>query len=116
MKHGNICDKFELTQEMKVAKEEYIEANVTNYLKDFIDSECEPANGKKIERDEFRIRYNEYCRLRNYKIDKSTNTTFTKNMKLNSIESKKSNGKTHYTDIQWRIYKPSENELDEKDV
>lgn len=116
MKHGNICDKFELTQEMKVAKEEYIEANVTNYLKDFIDSECEPANGKKIERDEFRIRYNEYCRLRNYKIDKTTNTTFTKNMKLNSIESKKSNGKTHYTDIQWRVYKPSENELDEKEV
>lgn len=107
MKHGIISDKFELTEEMKVAKKEYMDANSENYLKDFIEIHCHPVVGKKIERDLFRTHYNEYCKSRPIPLlDKSTNTKFTSNMKLFGIESKKSNGHTNYMNLDWRIPKP----------
>jgi P4 family phage/plasmid primase-like protien len=116
MKHGNITDKFQLTEEMKVAKQEYIDSNSENYLKDFIDIECQPASGASIERDSFRTYYNEYCKSRPIPIvDKSTNTKFTKNMKLYGFESKKSGGHTKYMGLEWKIPKAklSEYNLDE---
>lgn len=101
MKHGRIMDKFELTAEMKIAKEEYVVANAEDYLRDFIDSECVRDDCCKIERDEFRIRYNNYCKSLGYKPDVSKSQTFTKKLKMLNIENKPSNGKTYYVGICW---------------
>ena len=108
MKYGRIMDKFELTEEMKVAKQDYIDANSEDYLKDFVDSNCERVDDKRIERDEFRMRYNEYCNQREYKKDKSTNTAFTNKMKLYNIDNKKSNGKTFYSRLAWKTIDDTE--------
>ena len=106
MKYGVIRDKFELTEEMKIAKQEYEESNVRDFIKDFIDSECITGEGKKINRDAFRIKYNEYCRPRGYPLDKSTNTKFTLKMKALNVLSKKANGNTYYTGVDWKPYIP----------
>ena len=101
MKHGNINeDKFQLTEEMKIAKEEYEEENIKDYLQDFIENSYEKCVGQKVERDYFKIEYNEYCKKRGYKVDFSTNTKFTRKMKTIGFNSDKSGGKTFYLNMR----------------
>ena len=53
MKYGEICDKFELTEEMKVAKENYKNDNqAIDYLLEFINKTYDfvPFDSKKIKR------------------------------------------------------------------
>jgi phage/plasmid-associated DNA primase len=70
MKYGTIRDNFELTEEMKVAKQEYIENNETiDYLKDFINKFYEVVpfvKTEKISRDTFRDGYNAYLKSKGH--------------------------------------------------
>jgi len=74
-------------------------------LKDFIQSNCKKIDENKgINRDEFRIRYNEYCKRLGYKQDKSKNQTFTKSMKLQGINNKENKNApygTFYLGLEW---------------
>ena len=109
MKHGIIQDKFELTEEMKVAKENYIDDNEVDYLKDFIESTCDThqddegtpfKHRTKYERDAFRADYTAWCNQRQYKKDSSTNTAFTRKMKMRGFDGQKSGAKTYYMGLK----------------
>jgi hypothetical protein len=103
MKHGTIRDKFELTEEMKVAKQEYIENNeAIDYLKDFINKFYQVVTftkKEKISRDTFRDGYNTYLKSKGQTIDKSSHQKFTRDVQKYNIGSKESNGKTYYTGL-----------------
>jgi phage/plasmid-associated DNA primase len=100
MKKGNIKDKFDLTEEMISSKNEYIENNTKDYLKDFIEEYYdikEFIKKEKILRDEFRRCYDEYCIKKRIKINNDTNTKFTRELlKKYNIDSKETNGKSYY--------------------
>jgi phage/plasmid-associated DNA primase len=114
MKHGVIRDNFELTDEMKVAKKEYIENNETiDYLKDFINKFYEVVpfiKKEKVTRDNFRDNYNSYLKSKGQSIDKSSNVKFTRDIKKYNIETKESNGKTYYLGLIERIEESDEEE------
>ena len=100
MKKGNIKDKFDLTEEMISSKNEYIENNTKDYLKDFIEEYYdikEFIKKEKILRDEFRRCYDEYCIKKRIKINNDTNTKFTRELlKKYNIDSKETHGKSYY--------------------
>jgi hypothetical protein len=119
MKHGTIRDKFDLTEEMLVAKQNYKDDNTTvDYLHDFINKYYDivsdkvevqkyDKNGKltkktitpKIERDTFRDCYNTYLKTKGQPIDKSTHQKFSRLIKNYNIDTKESNSKTYYTNL-----------------
>ena len=119
MKHGTIRDKFDLTEEMLVAKQNYKDDNTTvDYLHDFIKKYYDVVldkvevnkydkNGKltkkmivpKIERDTFRDLYNIYLKTKGQSIDKSTHQKFSRQIKNYNIDTKESNGNTYYTNL-----------------
>jgi putative DNA primase/helicase len=105
MKHGIICDKFELPEAMKVAKDNYIADNNEDSLNEFLEANVIRGGKGKIARDEVRARYNDYLNmLPKSSISHQSATSFTKMMKEKySIPNIKSNGKTFYTGISWRI-------------
>jgi len=115
MKYGTIRDKFELTEEMKVAKQDYVENNETiDYLKDYIETfyEIVPfVKKEKKSRDDFRDGYNAYLKSKGKPIDKSTNNKFTKDIQKYNIGTKESNGKTYYTGIIDRVEEDSDDDL-----
>ena len=100
MKNGNIKDKFDLTEEMISCKNEYIENNTKDYLKDFIEEYYdikEFIKKEKILRDEFRRSYDEYCIKKRIKVNNDTNTKFTRELlKKYNIDSKETHGKSYY--------------------
>ena len=114
MKYGEIRDKFNLTEEMISSKNEYIENNTKDYLKDYIDEYYEfkeYIKKEKILRDEFRKNYDEYCNKRRIKVNNDTNTKFTKELlKKYKIDSKEMNGKSYYIGLIKRIEKIEDNE------
>lgn len=81
MLNGNILDKFELSEEMKLAKDDYINDNVDS-LKQFCDENfvaCEnDATNKPIKMPDFRIMYNEWCKKMGFALDKRPPSTITK--------------------------------------
>lgn len=107
MKHGTICDKFELTDEMLVAKNNYSEDNVKiDYLAEFINTTYDMVDfdkKEKFERDVFRSAYNAYLKENNASFDKSSNTKFTRIIRNYKIGVQESHGKTFYTGL---IMKP----------
>jgi P4 family phage/plasmid primase-like protien len=103
MKHGTICDKFDLTDEMLVAKENYQDDNVKDYLGEFIKSNYDMVDFVKTERfqrDVFRIAYNAYLKENNAPFDKSSNVKFTRIIRNYKIGVQESNGKTYYTGLK----------------
>lgn len=115
MKYGTIRDKFELTEEMKVAKQDYVDNNEKiDYLKDYIDAfyEIVPfVKKEKKPRDEFRDGYNAYLKSKGQPMDKSTNNKFTKDIKKYNIGTKESNGKTFYTGLIERVEETDDDDL-----
>jgi hypothetical protein len=96
MKHGIICDKFELPEAMKVAKRNYIEENNEDPFDEFFET--------RIERDDFRTSYNEYFRSMYPKkvMRDQSNTSFSRMMKEKRfINSEKSGCKTYCMGIAW---------------
>jgi P4 family phage/plasmid primase-like protien len=112
MKHGVIQDKFDITDDMRMAKQEYIETNVKDYLGDFINDKCEFTD--RVKRDDFRAAYNEWCRQKGYKKDSCTDTAFTKKMKLRGFENQRSASKVYYTGIKL-IEEKEEDKVEETD-
>jgi P4 family phage/plasmid primase-like protien len=114
MKYGTIRDKFELTEEMKIAKQDYVDNNEKiDYLKDYIEAfyEIVPfVKPEKITRDKFRDGYNTYLKLKGQPIDKSTHNKFTKDIKKYNIGTLPSNGKTYYTGLIERVEEIEEDE------
>ena len=86
MKRGKILDKFNLTEDMIASKEEYVENNeASDYLKDFIDEnydvvEYDETEKTRVNRDDFRITFNNWCKSKDFPIDKSDQIKFAKNM------------------------------------
>lgn len=86
LKKGIIRDKFILSEAMRLAKEELIEDNLNDPLKDFIESRFEiikydETENTRVNRDTFRKSFNQYCNEMNYPINKMSNTKFTRIMK-----------------------------------
>ena len=100
MQKGNILDKFDLTEEMIEAKNQYIEANENvDYLQDFISQNYNIVpfiKKEKIRNDDFVSMYNCYIQ-KNKIIDKNNSIKkITRRLKLYNINSKESNGKSYY--------------------
>ena len=91
LKHGVIQYEFELTEEMKQSKSDYEEDNKKDYLGDFIDDYIVEST-KSMKRDQFRELYNEFCKKKGYKIDKSTDASFVRKIQKDyKIEYDKNN-------------------------
>jgi len=104
MKYGIVQTKFEYTEDMINSKAECIEDNTEDELQTFITERCNLIDGKKINRNEFIKTYNDWL-VKNHKDkDKRTTNKFTRDMKkIYKINSKESNGKTNYIDIEWKF-------------
>ncbi len=116
MNKGTIKDKFDLTEEMQKSKNEYVENNTIDPLKDYIEETYSKKNYVKTEkvlRDDFRMRYDEYCNRKKLSINNDSNNKFTKDLyKKYNIESKDSHGKTFYIGL---VLKSETNEEPEEE-
>jgi len=115
MKHGKINEnEFELTEEMKIAKNEYVEDNVKDYLNDFIENSYEKSDDKdaKVKRDEFISDYNIYCKKLGYRIDNTvlTPNKFTRQMKKRGFPHCQSGGTVFYLKLKPKIEDEVESE------
>lgn len=111
MKYGVIRDKFDLTDEIKVAKQEYVEDNNEDLLQDFIDERIDFSYNEegKIGRDDFVSSYNAWRIQKQLKADTRNSKKFTRDMKnIYKIDNKKSNGKTYYLGIDWKVSEEEE--------
>jgi P4 family phage/plasmid primase-like protien len=111
MKYGIVQTKFEFTEDMINSKAECIEDNTEDELQSFITEKCSLTQGQKILRNEFTKTFNDWL-VKNHKDkDKRTTNKFTRDMKkIYKINSKESNGKTHYLDIQWKFSEEDDEE------
>jgi len=100
LKHGRIRDKFDLSEDMRVACEEYM-ADQEDSLKDFITERTVKDAGCWIERDQFRTAFNDYCAMRKIKQDTSSNNAFTRKMGVNGYPVKSVGTKKRYMGIKW---------------
>jgi P4 family phage/plasmid primase-like protien len=109
MKYGIVQTKFDFTDEMISSKQECIEDNTQDELQMFIDEKCNLIDGKKILRNEFIKAYNDWL-IKNHKDkDKRTTNKFTRDMRSTyKINSKESNHKVFYLDIEWKFVDESE--------
>jgi P4 family phage/plasmid primase-like protien len=114
MKHGVIQYEFDLTEEMKQSKSDYEEDNKKDYLGDFIDDHI-VENDKSMKRDQFRTYYNDYCKMKGYKIDKSTDASFVRKIQKDyKIEYDKNNKR--FLNIKYEYDKfPVNDEIDKSD-
>jgi len=101
LKNGKIVDELELSDEMKYLKEDVIENNEKDYLKEFIDERVIREEGEKIKRDEFICMYKEVCSRNKYRIKDFTNTKFSKDLKAKYGIECDTNKK--YLNIRWKI-------------
>lgn len=117
MKHGNICDEFNLTEEMLIAKQEYKEDNEKiDYLQDFINinyTKVEFVKKEKVTREKFREAYNIYLKTRGQPIDKSTPQKFSRLIKNYGIGLAEGGGKTYYTGLIEKEIKEDDDDDDE---
>lgn len=100
LKHGRILDKFELSQDMKVACEEYMN-DQEDSLKDFINERTVKDANCWIERDQFRTAFNDWCMVRKIKQDGLSNNAFTRKMGVNGYPVKSVGTKKRYSGIKW---------------
>ena len=113
LKYGIIQDKFDLTEEMKQSKNDYEEDNKKDYLGDFIDDYIVESK-KSMKRDQFRTLYNDYCKMKGYKIDKSTDASFVRKIQKDyKIEYDKNNKR--FLNIQYDCNKGGNDDDDVDD-
>jgi P4 family phage/plasmid primase-like protien len=112
LKHGVIQYEFDLTEEMKQSKSDYEEDNKKDYLGDFIDDYIVESN-KAMKRDQFRELYNEFCKKKGYKIDKSTDASFVRKLQKDyKIEYDKNNKR--FLNIKYEYNKNGDDDEIEK--
>jgi P4 family phage/plasmid primase-like protien len=110
LKYGEIKYEFELTDEMKQSKNDYEEDNKKDYLGDFIDDYIVKST-KSIKRDQFRTYYNDYCKMKGYKKDLSTDASFVRKIQKDyKIEYDKNNKR--FLNIKYEYNDNDDNLLD----
>jgi putative DNA primase/helicase len=100
LNHGRILDKFELSEDMRVAGEEY-KNDQEDSLKDFIADRTVKDANCWIDRDQFRMAYNDWCSIRKLKQDTSSNNSFTRAMAKHGYAVKSAGTKKRYLGIKW---------------
>jgi P4 family phage/plasmid primase-like protien len=100
LRHGRIRDKFELSEDMRVAGEEY-KNDQEDSLKDFIAERTVKDANCWIDRDQFRMGYNDWCSIRKLKQDTSSNNSFTRAMAKHGYAVKSAGTKKRYLGIKW---------------
>ena len=113
LKNGKIMDELVLSDEMKYLKDDVIENNDKNYLKEFIDEKIVREEGKKIKRDDFIYMYKEFCSRNKYRIKEITNTKFSKDLK--KIYGIEINDNKKYLNIRWRIESDDVEDVEEEE-
>ena len=100
MKRGTIRDKFNLTEEMIAAKEDYVDQNETvDCLKDFITERFDIVPFVKKEfvyNNDFVSMYNLYLQMNKITDKNNSVKKITRRLKTLGINSKESHGKTKY--------------------
>jgi hypothetical protein len=91
--NGRILDKFELSEEMKVAKEDYKEDNEVDNLKEFIEN---MTNEGKTQNTYFMIAYYDWLKKMKRWEKQMTSNAFTRRMKKLGYDTSDSNGKRYY--------------------
>ena len=114
LKYGVIEYEFKLTDEMKQSKNDYEEDNKKDYLGDFIDDYIVESK-KSIKRDQFRTYYNDYCKMKGYKKDLSTDASFVRKIhKDYNIEYDKNNKR--FLNIKYQYNALDDDELDNDEL
>lgn len=112
IKNGTIRDKFELTEEMKVAKDEYIEDNEKiDYLKEFLDEKfiiIPFVKTERVKRSVFRQAYNHFLKEKGMPLDHSGEGKFTRVLRKYNLGTQRSNHIEYITGLV-------EKQLDEED-
>jgi P4 family phage/plasmid primase-like protien len=93
VKHGKIMDKFELSEEMQVAKKDYQDDNNTDNLREFIESKCEEG---QTQTGEFMIAYQDWLKKMKRWEKTMTTNTFSRRMKKLGYENVATNGKRYF--------------------
>jgi len=91
--NGRICDTFELSDEMKVAKRDYQEDNNVDNLKEFIEN---MTSDGETQTTYFMIAYYDWLKKMKRWEKQMTSNSFTRRMKKLGFESRASNGKYFY--------------------
>lgn len=94
--NGRISDTFELSEEMKVAKNNYQEDNNVDNLKEFIESMTYIEGDRKTQTTYFMIAYYDWLKKMKRWEKQMTSNSFTRRMKKLGFESNPSNGKYFY--------------------
>ena len=103
---GELKYNFDLSDEMKMTMKDYQNENVDK-LKEFSDSKLEKCENNKINKpikiEEFRERYNIWCKKLSYPLDKRTKTAFTKALKSFDYECRESHSIMRIYDVCWTM-------------
>lgn len=98
-------DNFEITDEMKAAKQDYVEGNIDSTLTAFLESdEIKMDTEARIGRDDFIDKYKSWCRGKGKTIRERNSTQFTKAMTACGISNTRSNGRPYFIGIKWIPY------------
>ena len=104
MCRGELKYNFDLSEEMKMTMKDYQNENIDK-LKEFADSKLEKSVNNKINKpikiEEFRERYNIWCKKLSYPLDKRSKTAFTKALKSFDYECKESNSIMKIYNVCW---------------
>lgn len=101
---GELKYNFDLSEEMKMTMNDYQNENIDK-LKEFADSKLEECVNNKIDKpikiEDFREKYNIWCKKLSYPLDKRTKTAFTKALKSFGYECKESNHIVRIYNVSW---------------
>ena len=87
---------------LPVPVQKKIYLNFSPVITDFIESEIDFIDGKRIKRDDFRKAYNNWCKDMLYPIDKRTDKKFSRALKKLNIENTSSHGIRIYKNIDFK--------------
>lgn len=109
---GELKYNFDLSEEMKMTMNDYQNENIDK-LKEFADSKLEQCANNKVDKpikiEDFREKYNIWCKKLSYPLDKRTKTAFTKALKSFGYECKESNSVMKIYNVCW-VFDNDENE------
>jgi phage/plasmid-associated DNA primase len=115
MNKGNIRDKFNFSEEMKIAKQETMDDNIDT-LKEYIDTKlisCKnDKNNKPIKIDFFRQQYSKWLKENGHPADIRHKSTFSKAIRTYGIETKESNSIRKLLNVRFKYDDEDDNDND----
>ena len=104
LKHGVVCDKFDdLPEEMIQAKENYVDDNNDDKLREFIEYTYDYIPNSRVQRQDFVMDMNEYFTRMSYRRDARSEKKLTRDLKTYNITSCRSNSIVYYNGLKKKV-------------